>query len=98
MSGRIELEVVAQVGGAPDAVMCVSHVAPGKHGRAAWTGNFYELRAFNRASRLLPMGSIFDAKLSSRWGCLVACTPEFSAWWRARRDRPTGFFLNFCHE
>lgn len=73
----MKIEVIAQPGAAPDAYI--------------WTPS-------NKARdkhliALTPVGWRFDAKLSNRWDCIVSCSREFSAWWRARPGRPTGFFL-----
>ena len=74
MSARIE--VIAAVGGAPEAILFPSHCQ-------------------RLGGRLLggPGGLVFDAKLSLRWGCLVGCTSEFSAWWQTHSGRPSGFLL-----
>lgn len=45
------------------------------------------------ALRVMGPRGVFDAKLSQRWGVPVVCTPEFSAWWAARSDQPSGFFM-----
>jgi hypothetical protein len=62
----------------------------------SWSGPWAALRAHGLAGRLLGAGAIFDAELTARWGRLVACSPEFSTWWRARPDAPepkASFFL-----
>ena len=59
-----------------------------------WRGDFGALKAHTSAGRLLGQGSLFDGELTARWGRLVGCTPEFSAWWRARPGAPVAdFFL-----
>lgn len=45
------------------------------------------------ALRVMGQRGLFDAKLTARWGVPVVCTPEFSAWWASRSDRPAGFFM-----
>ncbi len=41
------------------------------------------------ASQLLGKHATFDAKLSERWGRLVACTPLFSIVWNGRPGEPS---------
>lgn len=51
----------------------------------SWAGSFAALKAHGVGGRLIePSRALFDAELTERWGRLVACTREFSAWWRAR--------------
>lgn len=69
--GRIEAVLGARSDGAPPA-------------GAGWCGTLADLKAHGRVGRLLPAGAIFCAELTERWGRLVACTPEFAAWWRAQ--------------
>ncbi len=50
-----------------------------------WCGSFAALNALHVGARLLDQErALFDAELTARWGRLVACTQEFSVWWRAR--------------
>lgn len=60
-----------------------------------WSWPWVELERWQRvASKLLPRHAVFDAHLSSRWGRLVACTPQFSRKWKDRTDeQPEGFSL-----
>lgn len=80
MSARARIEVIAVPGAAPDAVLC-PYASEARYARV-----LVDVPA---------QPALFDAELSWRWGVLVACTPEFSRWWRARpaAERPRGFFL-----
>lgn len=95
MPVKIKIEVIAQLGQAPDAVLAVTPPSKAKNvlckGRT-FHGTELHWRALKIAAKMIPTG-VFDAELSARWGCIVACTPEFSDWWRAREDRPAGLFL-----
>ena len=84
-------EVIAQPGAAPDAVLSTPEPKPrgaGSESPHSWlSGHSY------KALQLAP-NALFDAKLSLRWGCVVACTAEFSRWWGDKPGaRPHGFFL-----
>jgi hypothetical protein len=47
-----------------------------------WIWPFDELEVWaDVASQLLGKQATFDAKLSERWGRLIACTPMFSSLW-----------------
>lgn len=72
------IEVIAQPGAAPDAVLSYAGLRSTK-------------KACRPLQ--LPSNAIFDAKLSRRWDLVVFCTAEFSAWWHRRNGRPRGFFL-----
>ena len=85
--GRIE----AVLGDAPSS---------NRAGVCAWSGALGSLKAHGAVGRLLPGGAIFDAELTERWARLVACTPEFSAWWRAHPATAApaaSFFLEVHH-
>jgi len=71
-------EIIAQPGGAPDAVL---------------TAATPRLLVRGERVLELPADAVFDAKLSRRWDRIVVCTREFSAWWNARSGRPNGFFV-----
>lgn len=65
-------------GAAPDAVL----LDP-----AALSGQ--ALRVLLLMCRIVGQGATIDLELSLRWDCLVACTPQFSNWWRAQKpERP----------
>lgn len=56
-----------------------------------WVLELQEVEAWHRmAATLLGLQAVFDAKLSKRWGRLVACRPTFSLVWRFREGEPTG--------
>lgn len=83
--------VIALRGGGPDAVMLV---AAQPVSGALFHGLWRELQAWLAAGRLVGGRAVMDLELSARWGCLVTCTPEFSAWWSQREGRPdVAFFL-----
>ena len=66
----------------------------------SWSGAWADLRAHGQVGRLVPAGAVFCAELTERWGRLVACTPEFAAWWRAHPAAPApspSFFLEVGH-
>lgn len=77
MSARLKLELVAQPGAAPDALLA----------RERRKGDYDRLQ--HLADDLLPCSARYDAHLSYDWGMTVICTPEFSAWWRGRADQPS---------
>lgn len=68
----LRLQVLSAPGAAPDAILTRA-LAPRASGRL-----------FAIGGRILGARGAFDAQLSHEWGCLVYCTPEFSAWWRPR--------------
>lgn len=54
-----------------------------------WIWPFDELETWAEiATQLLGKQATFDAKLSQRWGRLVACTPLFSMVWNGRQGEP----------
>lgn len=68
----------------------------------SWAGPLGALKAHGVGGRLIdPSRAVFDAELTARWGRLVACTREFSAWWRAHPEAPApsaDFFMEVAHE
>lgn len=74
-----KIEVIAQPGEAPEAVMINVRDRIGS-------------ATVKAAQRM--MGRIHcDFYLSEKWSKAVFCTPEFSSWWRAHDGRPRGFML-----
>lgn len=56
-----------------------------------WILDLQEIEVWQRtASQILSFQAIFDAKLSKRWGRLVACLPVFSEVWDAQDGEPSG--------
>ena len=85
MTCRRRLEVISNADGI-DAVLG-ERTDGGEREGMSWAGSLAALSAFGVGCRLhAPHAALFDAELTARWGRLVACTPEFSAWWRARAD------------
>jgi hypothetical protein len=81
MTSQLKIEIVAQPGAAPDAVLFADR-------------NVREFcQAYLLAELLLAGRAGLDANLSYEWGRTVICTPEFSAWWRGRADRPASAFF-----
>lgn len=76
MSSTLKLQLVAQPGEAPDALLA----------RERRKGDFSRLQ--HLADDLLPCSARYDAQLSYDWHMTVICTPEFSAWWRGRDGEP----------
>lgn len=80
---RRTIEIIASVAGV-EAILGERTDGTQSPGMS-WAGPLAALKAHGVAGRMLDRdGAIFDAELTERWGRLVACTHEFSAWWRAR--------------
>ncbi len=91
MSSGFKIEVIAQPGERPQAILAPECVVLED---GYWSAPWSALQAWQQVGRLLDSSAIFDAELSKRWGRMVACTAAFSRTWR--RDtgmRPCGFFL-----